>query len=179
MSNATLIPVFVTLGSNLDPAHHLRWAAGLLADQAGVERASHVYESTPLGPDGAPLDQPAYLNAAVLVRVRADVPPDVFKFRVLRAIEASMGRQRTADKYAPRPIDLDIALYGSAVLDDPARGLTLPDPEILTRAHVALPLADLDAGFVHPATGETLGEIAARFAGAAGIRVVEGMELLE
>ena len=178
MSDATLIPVFITLGSNLDPARNLRWAAGLLADQAGVERASRVYESIPLGPDGAPLDQPAYLNAAVLVRVRADVPPDVFKFRVLRAIEASLGRQRTADKYAARPIDLDIALYGDIVLEDSEHNLTLPDPEILTRAHVALPLADLDAGFVHPVNGETLGAIAARFAGAAGIRVVEGFGLL-
>lgn len=164
-----MLPAFVTLGANLDPQHNLRWAAGLLDDQAGVIRASAVYRSTPLGPDGAPLDQPPYLNAAVLIHVREDVAPDVFKFRVLRAIETSMGRVRSADKYAPRPIDLDLALLGDRIVDDPERGITLPDPETLTRAHVALPLADLDPEFIHPLTGETLGEIAARFADAPGI----------
>ncbi len=165
-----MIPVFITLGSNLSPERNLPWAAGLLRDQVSVLRASRVFESTALGPDGELLDQPAFLNAAVLVEIRKDTPPDVLKFRVLRAIEASMGRVRTADKYAPRPIDLDIALYGSAVIDDPARGVRLPDPEILTRAHIALPLADLDPQFVHPLTGGTLGEIATQFAGAPGIR---------
>ena len=61
-----MIPVFITLGSNIDPEDNLPWAAGILHDQAGVKRASHVYRSTPLGPDGQPLDQPAYLNAAGL-----------------------------------------------------------------------------------------------------------------
>lgn len=167
-----MIPVFITLGSNLSPERNLPWAAGLLDDQAGVKAASSVYRSTPLGPDGEPLDQPAYLNAAVLVEVREDVPPDVFRYRVLRAIEASMGRERGADRYAARPIDLDIALYGSLILDDAETGLVLPDPEIYTRAHVALPLADLAPEFPHPVTGERLGEIAARFVGAAGIERV-------
>jgi 2-amino-4-hydroxy-6-hydroxymethyldihydropteridine diphosphokinase len=162
-------PVFITLGSNLDPAHNLPWAVGLLADQVELVRTSHVYESTPLGPSGEPLDQPRYLNAAVLVHLPETVPPDVFKYRVLRPVEAGMGRVRTADKFAARPIDLDIALFGSLVLSDPARGITLPDPDILTRAHVALPLADLDPDFVHPTTGEPLAAIARRLSNAPGI----------
>ncbi len=167
----SLIPVFITLGSNLDPERNLPWAAGLLHDQAGGVHASRVYRSTPLGPDGEALDQPDYLNAAVLVKLRDDVPPDEFKYRVLRAIEASMGRVRSPDKYAARPIDLDLALYGDRVIDDPAHGLTLPDPQILTRAHVALPLRDLAPDFVHPVSGETLADIAARFVDAPGIAV--------
>jgi 2-amino-4-hydroxy-6-hydroxymethyldihydropteridine diphosphokinase len=162
-------PIFITLGSNLDPAHNLPWAVGLLADQCELIRTSPVYESTPLGPSGEPLDQPHYLNAAVLIHLPDDVSPDVFKFRVLRPIEAGMGRVRTADKFAARPIDLDIALFGSLILSDPAHGLTLPDPDILTRAHVALPLADLDPDFVHPTTGEALAAIAHHFDNAPGI----------
>ncbi len=173
-----MIPVFITLGSNLSPEHNLLRAAGLLHAQLGVERASHVYESVPLGPEGEPLRQPPFLNAAILCRVHKDVPPDVLKFRVLRAIEASMGRMRSADKYAPRPIDLDIALYGDAVIDDPAQGIRLPDPEIIRRAYIALPLADLDPGYIHPEIGQTLAEIAARFAGAPGIRRI-GLRLME
>jgi 2-amino-4-hydroxy-6-hydroxymethyldihydropteridine diphosphokinase len=164
-----MLPAFVTLGANIDPEHNLRWAAGLLNDQAGVFRTSAIYRSTPLGPDGEPLDQPPYLNAAVLIHVREDVSPDVFKFRVLRAIEASMGRERSADKYAARSIDLDLALFGDRIIDDPPHNITLPDPEILTRAHVALPLADLAPAFIHPITGKTLEAIAARFADTPGI----------
>lgn len=164
-----MLPAFVTLGANIDPEHNLPWAAGLLDDQVGVIRASAVYRSTPLGPGGEPLDQPPYLNAAVLIRLREDVPPDVFKHRVLWAIEASMGRERSADKYAARPIDLDLALFGNLVIDDPPHSITLPDPEILTRAHVALPLADLDPAFIHPVTGETLKAIAVRFTNIPGI----------
>lgn len=150
----------------MEPQRNLRWAVGLLHDQIAVRRASHVYRTVALGPQGEPLDQPHYLNAAVLVDLPPDVAPDQFKFRVLRSIEVSMGRLRSADKFAPRPIDLDIALFGDLV--DEALGI--PDPHILTRAHVALPLADLDPHFVHPLTGETLAQIAARFAAAPGIQ---------
>jgi len=166
-----MIPVFITLGSNLSPEHNLPWAVGLLDDQVGVKAVSRVYRSLPLGPAGEQLDQPEYLNAAVLVEVPGDVPPDLFRFRVLRAIENSMGRIRTADRYAPRPIDLDLALYGDTVLEDEETGLYLPDPEILTRAHIALPLADLAPGYRHPVTGQTLREIAAQFEGVPGIEL--------
>ncbi len=163
------IRVFITLGSNLEPEQNLRQAVRLIDGQIGVLRVSHVYRSAALGPNGLPLDQEAYLNAAVLVEMGSAAAPDQLKFRVLRPIETSLGRVRSADKYAPRPIDLDIALFGDLMIDDPEQGIRLPDPEILTRAHVALPLADLAPEHVHPITGQTLAEIAARWAGTTGI----------
>jgi 2-amino-4-hydroxy-6-hydroxymethyldihydropteridine diphosphokinase len=159
-------PVFISLGSNLDPEYHLQWAVGLLDNQIGIVRTSGVYRTEPLGPNGERLDQPDYLNAAVLVALDPIVTPDEFKYRVLRPIEASLGRVRSADKFAPRPIDLDIAIFGDIVQDDP---FPIPDPDIYTRAHIALPLADLDPDFFHPVTWEPLGMIAIRFARAPGI----------
>jgi 7,8-dihydro-6-hydroxymethylpterin-pyrophosphokinase len=88
-----------------------------------------------------------------------------------------LGRIRTSDPNAPRTIDLDIALAGELVLADRKSGIDIPDPEILTRAHVALPLADLAPDAVHPVTGETLSEIAEGFRAEAGIRVYEGPSL--
>ncbi len=164
-----MIPVFITLGSNIEPQHNLRRAVGLLHDQIAVQRTSHVYRTAALGPHGEPLNQPHYLNAAVLVNLPEGIAPDQFKFRVLQPIEASMGRLRGADRFAPRPIDLDIALFGDLVDET----LGIPDPHILTRAHVALPLADLDPHFVHPLTGETLAQIAARFAAAPDIQLTD------
>ncbi len=71
-----------------------------------------------------------------------------------------MGRVRTADKFAPRPIDLDIAFYGDRVLE--VAGKVIPDPDVLRFAHVAAPLADVAGDWIHPQTGQTLAEIAAQ-----------------
>jgi 2-amino-4-hydroxy-6-hydroxymethyldihydropteridine diphosphokinase len=165
--------VFLTLGSNLDPEHHLPQAVGLLAERTSLVRVSGVYRSLPLGPAGEALDQPPYLNAAVSIQVAGRSTPLEVKRSLLRPIEAALGRVRGADKYAARPIDLDIALFGDLVLDDLANRITIPDPEILTRAHVALPLVDLDPDARHPVTGETLREIASRFADAPGVSLIQ------
>lgn len=160
-----MIPVFITLGSNLNPAHNLPWSVALLREQLDLVRVSQVYESTALGSDNQPLHQPSYLNAAVLVNVRDDIRPEHFKHRILRAIESTIGRVRTADKYAARLIDLDIALYSDLVI----QSLKIPDPEILTRAHIALPLADLAPEHPHPISGQSLIDIAALFEHQPGI----------
>ncbi len=156
--------VFITLGSNIEPEKNLPQAVKLLSAEVRILKASRVYETAPVGTSGR-----NFLNAAVLVET--DTPPLVLKFEILRPIEARLGRVRTEDKNAPRPIDLDVALYGSLILDDPRNGIRLPDPDILTRAHVALPLADLDPDCIHPLTDETLAQIAARLEHSPGVRV--------
>jgi 2-amino-4-hydroxy-6-hydroxymethyldihydropteridine diphosphokinase len=161
--------VFLTLGSNLDPERHLPEAVALLKERVSLLGVSQVYRSVPLGPAGEALDQPPYLNAAALIEVASDATPLDVKTTILRPIEADLGRLRGADKYAARPIDLDIALFGDLVLDDPINRIMIPDPEILTRAHIALPLADLAPEVVHPVNQETLRDIASRFVNTPGI----------
>jgi 2-amino-4-hydroxy-6-hydroxymethyldihydropteridine diphosphokinase len=158
-----LNPVFIALGSNIEPESNLPEAVRLLAERFRVRAVSRVYRTAPLGLTA----QADFLNAAVLVET--DLPPLALKYDVLRPIEASLGRVRGADKNAPRTIDLDIALYGDLILDDPAHRITIPDPEITTRAYLALPLADLAPDFVHPLAGRRLSEIAARFADHPGV----------
>jgi 2-amino-4-hydroxy-6-hydroxymethyldihydropteridine diphosphokinase len=67
---------------------------------------------------------------------------------------------RTADKYAPRNIDLDLLLLGdrAVVRED----FVLPDPELLTAPHLAIPAAEVAPTAVHPLSGETLQAIAER-----------------
>jgi 2-amino-4-hydroxy-6-hydroxymethyldihydropteridine diphosphokinase len=116
-----------------------------------MESISLAYQSKPIG-DRA---QPDFLNAAVLLSVREEPA----KLRtLLREIEISLGRVRTEDKYASRTIDLDLVLLGDRV--DPK--FPLPDPDILTREHLAVPIAELDPDFCHPITREALGAIASR-----------------
>jgi 2-amino-4-hydroxy-6-hydroxymethyldihydropteridine diphosphokinase len=156
-------PVFITLGSNIEPEKNLPRAVRRLAERFTLRAVSRVYRTAPLGSTA----QADFLNAAVLIET--NLPPLVLKYDVLRPLEASLGRVRGADKNAPRTIDLDIALYGGLILDDPAHRITIPDPEIITRAHLALPLADLAPDFVHPLAGRRLAEIAARFADQPGV----------
>lgn len=165
-------PILIILGSNIEPERNLPAAVRLLRQRLLVQAASPAYRSRPVGSPGSP----QFLNAAV--RLGTDLPPQTLKLEVLRPIEAALGRVRGADRNAPRTIDLDLALWGGLVVDDPEGGLTLPDPAILVHAHVAVPLADLAPDFEHPVTGERLASIAARLAPGAGLEQVTGLDLL-
>jgi len=81
---------------------------------------------------------------------------------ILRQIEAELGRVRTADKFAPRPIDLDLVCYGQAILTAEEAGSEIPDPDILSCVHVAVPLAEIVPNWVHPQTGQLIREIAGK-----------------
>ncbi len=160
--------VLVSMGSNVDPERNLVEAVRRLAHEVEVVAASTVFESDAVGPAGT-AGTPPFHNAAVAVR--SELSPAVLKYRVLRAVEAGLGRRRSADRNAPRPIDLDVGLYGDAILDCEPLAIVIPDPEILSAAHVAVPLADVEPDRVHPETGQTLAEIAAAVAarGLAGL----------
>jgi 7,8-dihydro-6-hydroxymethylpterin-pyrophosphokinase len=80
------------------------------------------------------------------------------KFEVLRGIEAELGRVRTEDKYAARTVDLDIAIYGDAVVSEP--DLRIPDPDIRKRPFIAVPLLELAPFLMLPDTGEALSSLA-------------------
>jgi len=79
--------------------------------------------------------------------------------------QPTFGRHRTADRNAPRTIDLDLLLYDDLVLQIPE--LTLPDPHILDRAFIAVPLAELAPDLLLPGAASSVREIAARLGRAA------------
>ncbi len=147
---------YLTFGSNVDAERNLPAGLALLRPH-GLAAVSSVYETAAVGTREA---RP-FLNAAAMVIT--DRPPEEFKLAVCRRIEAQLGRVRVpGDKFAPRTIDLDIALWDDAVLD--VLGSPVPDPDILRQLHVARPLADLAPDLVHPVDGRTLGIIAAALA---------------
>lgn len=95
--------------------------------------------------------------------VETDIPPRELHDKVLRGIEASLGRVRTSDPNAPRTIDLDLILYEGKTSSDP--GLPLPSPDLFRYAHVAIPVADIVPEW--PLNDEQVAEVAARFREAA------------
>jgi len=159
-------PILIALGSNIEPRKNLPLGLERLRRRLPLVAVSRIYETAPVGAAGVP----AFWNAAV--RATTDLAPAKIKWQVLRAVEAELGRVRTGDRNAPRTLDLDLVLYGDLVLEDPGQGLILPDPELLTRAHLALPAADVAGELRHPETGSTLEEIARRFRDAPGVRAL-------
>jgi dihydroneopterin aldolase/2-amino-4-hydroxy-6-hydroxymethyldihydropteridine diphosphokinase len=130
----------LSIGSNLgDRLANLRGAVEGLGDT--VRGLSHVYETPPWGDP----DQPAYLNAALLVE--APVPERTWLARAAE-LERVAGRVRDpARRYGPRPLDVDvIAVWtadGSPVhADDPE--WMVPHPRAHVRAFVLVPWLDLD-----------------------------------
>lgn len=148
-------PAFISLGSNIEPESNLIAAAVALRGLGLPQAASNVYRNPAIGPT----PQPEFLNAAVLLNT--DVAAQDIR-QMLRQIEGQLGRQRTSDKYAPRTIDLDLCLFGNHIINQGE--IRVPDPEIETRAHLAVPLAELDPQFIHPILEISLEEIASRLA---------------
>jgi len=144
---------FISIGSNISPEKHLLLAAQRLHELGRLLRISNVYQNPPVGRP----EQTDFLNVAALVET--NLSPLQIRI-LLRRIEAALGRIRSEDKYAPRTMDLDLCLLGNVIIN--TAEMTLPDPDLLTRGHLAIPLAELDPDFVHPITGESLQEIANR-----------------
>ena len=107
-----------------------------------VEAVSSLYETEPVG---EVLDQPDFLNAAV--RIRTDLDPEDL-LAVCKEIEAERGRDFSAPRHSPRPVDLDLLLLGDIELE--TEGLTLPHPEVTSRRFVLEPLLELDAQLALP-----------------------------
>jgi 2-amino-4-hydroxy-6-hydroxymethyldihydropteridine diphosphokinase len=144
---------FLSVGSNMEPAENVRKALGLLSRHAHIRGISTVY----LTPAEGRLEQPPYYNC--VVEVETETPPVELKYSILRSIEDALGRERTEDKFAARPIDLDLILYDDLIMD--TETLTLPDPQISRRAFVALPLHELSPELRLPGSAVSIAEIAA------------------
>lgn len=148
-----MVRVALGIGSNLDRRQHVQAAVDSLRARFGDVRLSPVYRSRARGFDG-----PDFYNLAALIDT--DLPVDELQ-RELRAIEDNEGRTRNGARFASRTLDIDILLYGDAVLR--ADGYNVPRDEILTCAFVLRPLADLMPAAVHPESGNTLAEEWRRF----------------
>jgi 2-amino-4-hydroxy-6-hydroxymethyldihydropteridine diphosphokinase len=144
--------VCLLLGSNIQPERNLPLAIDLLQNQLTILQISCVWETSPVGSTG-----PNFLNAALLAQTPLE--QKTLKLQILTPLEAKMGRVRSADKNAPRPIDLDIILFDGLVLD----------PSFWLFAHRAVPVAEIQPD-IRSEAGETLKEIGAKFVSAGSIR---------
>lgn len=146
------------LGSNIAPEKNLPEGLRLLAQRLVIEAVSSAWETPAVGSNG-----PDFLNAAVLVRTRLSIQE--LKNDLIQSIETTLGRVRTADKNAPRPIDIDILVMDGEVLD----------PGLWSHVHLAVPVAELLPGYRSPISGETLAEAARRLCQANPVKIRPGI----
>ena len=109
-----------------------------------VRRASEFYRSKPLG---GPPEQGEFLNAAAVIETKT---PPLRLLAELQDIESRHGRVKT-ERWAPRPLDIDVLLYDDEVQETTM--LTLPHPRMSFRRFVLQPAAEIAPRTLHPVIG--------------------------
>jgi 2-amino-4-hydroxy-6-hydroxymethyldihydropteridine diphosphokinase len=153
--NQPLHQVCLLVGSNIQAEENLRLALQRLQERVMILRTSSVWKTAAVESQG-----PDFLNMAVMVTT--PLTANELKTQVLRPLEAEMGRVRSADKNAPRPVDLDIIIFDDEIIDG----------TLWMHAHRAVPVSELLPDF-RSDSGETLAQAAER------LSAVERVELFD
>lgn len=137
---------YVGLGGNIGEVRQTLHSA--LAALGGIPgtylvRASSLWRTAPLGHS----DQPYFINA--VAALESTLAPQAL-LDALLALEQRFGRTRSFAN-APRTLDLDLLLHGSAIVSEPC--LALPHPRMHERAFVLAPLIEIDPDCIIPGHG--------------------------
>ncbi len=120
------VQVCLGLGSNINPETNIPRAIALLRKFLFLESISRAWDTPPVGTSG-----PNFVNAALLTYT--DLTLEILKNEIIRPIEARLGRIRSQNKNAPRPIDIDVLTWDQKILE----------PLIWEEAYLAVPVAEL------------------------------------
>lgn len=145
---------YIAIGSNLaSPLEQVNAAVQALGDipQSRVVALSSFYRTPPLGPQ----DQPDYLNAAIALKTALSAESLLDN---TQRIELQQGRVRKEERWGPRTLDLDIMLFGDAVIN--TERLTVPHYDMKRRSFMLWPLFEIAPDLIFP-DGETLSDLLA------------------
>ena len=150
--------VFIGVGTNqgnrLEQISRAVKALGAL-DRVRLVQMAMIMETDPVG--GPPQDP--YLNT--VAELDTTLTPHAL-LAALQGIERQLGRVPSAERWGPRPIDLDVLLYDDRVIRD--THLSIPHPRMHERRFVLEPLAQLAPDAVHPVLKQTIAELSAQCA---------------
>jgi 2-amino-4-hydroxy-6-hydroxymethyldihydropteridine diphosphokinase len=148
---------FIALGSNLgDSPKILREAMARLENfSSGPISKSSLWQTSPVD---CPPGSPKFLNAVVGFTPQPDETPETLLAK-LQALEKEFGRQTKKQLNEPRPLDLDLILFGGEVRASAL--LTLPHPRAHERRFVLQPLSEIAPNLVLPGQTQTVAQLLA------------------
>lgn len=142
------VRAFVGLGGNIGDVAGAFASAVAAMDALPVTqllRVSRRYRTPAWGMAA----QPDFLNAVAMLETRL---PARDLLEALLAIERAHGRDRAREtRWGPRTLDLDLLLYGDAVIDEP--GLHVPHPRLHERAFALRPMLEIAPDAAIPGHG--------------------------
>jgi 2-amino-4-hydroxy-6-hydroxymethyldihydropteridine diphosphokinase len=154
------VVVYLGLGSNMgNRQDNLDKALDFLSQRLRIGKVSSVYDTEPVGNP----NQPRFLN--LVCQAYTTLAPAGL-LTLAKGIESKLGRV-ISQSNAPRPIDIDILLYGDQVIKTPE--LVIPHPRLAERAFVLVPLAEIAPDLRHPVMGKTVNELLQRLPQTQGV----------
>lgn len=144
---------FLSLGSNIgDRLIHIDKANLLIAEhpQIDIISQSKIYETSPMENK----NQDYFLNQVIEIRTKI-LPLELLS--IIKSIEFEMGRKRTADRYEPRIIDIDILTFDTTVINK--KELTIPHAKIKFRKFILKPWTDIASDYILPNSNNTIKEL--------------------
>ncbi|TDJ61395.1 MAG: 2-amino-4-hydroxy-6-hydroxymethyldihydropteridine diphosphokinase [Proteobacteria bacterium] len=158
---------FLGIGSNLHtPVDQVRGAITDISTLAAIRimRSSSLYLSPPMGPQ----DQPDFVNAVVMIETFLTALALLDR---LQGMERDYGRVRGGVRWGPRPLDLDILLFGDETIE--CNRLTIPHSGMTERAFVLVPLTEIAPDLILP-NGLSVADLARRVPAADLTRLAQG-----
>jgi len=150
----------ILIGSNIEPEKNFKKCIELLSNLAVIKKASNVWKTEAIGSDG-----PDFLNAAVQIYTPLDA--ESIRSSIINPIEIELKRIRTADKNAPRTIDLDLIVFNGKILDE----------DIWNKLFVALPVSEILPDLKTDSGEKHLSGIAAELKSSAKAELVEDFQI--
>lgn len=159
MNEVEPVEAFVALGSNLGNSREIiQQAFGRLQEFSQTQvRHSSIWRSAPVN---CPPGSPDFLNAvAGITPIQGQTPESLLAN--LKRIEVEFGRRPKAVLNEPRPLDLDLILFGKEQRS--GTSLILPHPRAHLRAFVLVPLAELAPALLLPGQTRSVLQLTSRF----------------
>ncbi|MFC4700416.1 2-amino-4-hydroxy-6-hydroxymethyldihydropteridine diphosphokinase [Glaciecola siphonariae] len=140
--------ILVSLGSNINKEENTALGLNQMFRCFGELSLSKVYESQSVGFSGD-----NFYNLVAMAHTTLGVDEVCL---ALKDIEQNCGRQRQAEKFSPRTLDLDLLTFDDKVCETP---IILPRPEIEYNAFVLQPMADIVPDHIHPVTKKSYAQM--------------------
>ncbi|MFW5756808.1 MAG: 2-amino-4-hydroxy-6-hydroxymethyldihydropteridine diphosphokinase [Tangfeifania sp.] len=103
--------VIISIGSNIDAEKNIARMLKILGNEVEIQKVSALVKTKPIGIE----NQPDFTNGAL--KAQTNMEREALN-RLLKAVEDQLDRDRSAPKFGPRTMDLDIVVWNGRIVDE-------------------------------------------------------------